>query len=311
MSFMKKLLHTKLYILISFVIIIIMTVVIVFSINRKKEVYHFLTIPESYYLKRNYPTFDISLYSSNENDYYFKEDVISSLNLKSKSLNDSYMLQINQIIEEDEVILHNDLEYYKYRLNVTFPIDLESSYQITDAYIELNYSSDEKLCLDIGNIIFYEEELNNKISIKYMKPIVNFINDLQIITGIGLTISCDKDVVIKDIIPLDRRVFVKNSQITYTDKSDYSNQTNIETLINDDYEPTLVDNEKLLIEMEKNVVNHYVIPLGYTTLESINVLGFKIKYIVDGIEEEQLIYPFKYFSGIVSFKEEVYVRSDN
>lgn len=311
MSFMKKLLHTKLYILISLVIIIIMTVVIVFSINRKKEVYHFLTIPESYYLKRNYPTFDISLYSSNENDYYFKEDVISSLNLKSKSLNDSYMLQINQIIEEDEVILHNDLEYYKYRLNVTFPIDLESSYQISDAYIELNYSSDEKLCLDIGNIIFYEEELNNKISIKYMKPIVNFINDLQIITGIGLTISCDKDVVIKDIIPLDRRVFVKNSQITYTDKSDYSNQTNIETLINDDYEPTLVDNEKLLIEMEKNVVNHYVIPLGYTTLESINVLGFKIKYIVDGIEEEQLIYPFKYFSGIVSFKEEVYVRSDN
>ena len=161
MSFMKKLLHTKLYILISLVIIIIMTVVIVFSINRKKEVYHFLTIPESYYLKRNYPTFDISLYSSNENDYYFKEDVISSLNLKSKSLNDSYMLQINQIIEEDEVILHNDLEYYKYRLNVTFPIDLESSYQISDAYIELNYSSDEKLCLDIGNIIFYEEELNN------------------------------------------------------------------------------------------------------------------------------------------------------
>jgi hypothetical protein len=288
-----------------------MAVVIVLSINRKKEVYHFLTIPESYYLKRNYPTFDVSLYSSNENDYYFKEDVISSLNLKSKSLNDSYMLQINQIIEEDEVILHNDLEYYKYRLNVTFPIDLESSYQISDAYIELNYSSDEKLCLDIGNIIFYEEELNNKISIRYMKPIVNFINDFQIITGIGLTISCDKDVVIKEIIPLDKRVFVKNSQITYTDKSDYSNQTNIETLINDDYEPTLVDNEKLSIEMEKNVVNHYVVPLGYTRLESINVLGFKIKYIVDGIEEEQLIYPFKYFSGIVSFKEEVYVRSDS
>ena len=44
---------------------------------------------------------------------------------------------------------------------------------------------------------------------------------------------------------------------------------------------------------------------------NLNVLGFKIKYIVDGIEEEQLIYPFKYFSGIVSFKEEVYVRSDN
>ena len=63
--------------------------------------------------------------------------------------------------------------------------------------------------------------------------------------------------------------------------------------------------------MEKNVVNHYVIPLGYTTLESINVLCFKIKYIVDGIEEEQLIYPFKYFSGIVSFMEEVYVRSDS
>ena len=311
MNFMKKLLHIKLYILISIVIITIMAVVIVLSINRKKEVYHFLTIPESYYLKRNYPTFDVSLYSSNENDYYFKEDVISSLNLKSKSLNDSYMLQINQIIEEDEVILHNDLEYYKYRLNVTFPIDLESSYQISDAYIELNYSSDEKLCLDIGNIIFYEEELNNKISIRYMKPIVNFINDFQIITGIGLTISCDKDVVIKEIIPLDKRVFVKNSQITYTDKSDYSNQTNIETLINDDYEPTLVDNEKLSIEMEKNVVNHYVVPLGYTRLESINVLGFKIKYIVDGIEEEQLIYPFKYFSGIVSFKEEVYVRSDS
>ena len=240
-----------------------------------------------------------------------KKEIRAKMLKKRGEMTKEQVITLSKIIEEDEVILHNDLEYYKYRLNVTFPIDLESSYQISDAYIELNYSSDEKLCLDIGNIIFYEEELNNKISIKYMKPIVNFINDLQIITGIGLTISCDKDVVIKDIIPLDRRVFVKNSQITYTDKSDYSNQTNIETLINDDYEPTLVDNEKLLIEMEKNVVNHYVIPLGYTTLESINVLGFKIKYIVDGIEEEQLIYPFKYFSGIVSFKEEVYVRSDS
>lgn len=311
MNFMKKLLHTKMYIILTVVIVTIMTVLIVFTINRKKEVYHFLTIPESYYLKRNYPTFDICLYSSNKNDYYLKNDVIDTLNLKSKTLNDSYMLQVNQIIEENEVILHNDKEFYKYRINVTFPIELESSYQITDAYIELNYSSNEKLCLDIGNIIFYEEALESKISIKYMKPIVNFINDKQVITGIGLTINCDKDITIKKIDSLDKRVFVKNSQIKITDKSDYSNQTDIKTLINDDYDPSLIENEVLNLYIEKNTSNHYVIPLGYTTLESINTLGFKITYLIDGIEKEQLIYPFKYFSGIVSFKEQVYVRNDN
>ena len=311
MNFMKKLLHTKLYIILTVVIFILMTVLIIFTINRKKEVYHFLTIPESYYLKRNYPTFDISLYSSNKNDFYLKNDVIDALNLKSKTLNDSYMLQVNQIIEEDEIILHKEKEFYKYRINVTFPIDLESSYQITDAYIELNYSSSEKLCLDIGNIIFYEEELESKISIKYMKPIVNFINDKQVITGIGLTLNCDKDIIIKKIESLDKRVFIKNSQIKITEKSDYSNQTDIKTLINDNYDPILIDSETLNLHIDKNTSNHYVIPLGYTTIESINTLGFKITYLIDGIETEQLIYPFKYFSGIVTFKEQVYVRNDN
>lgn len=311
MNFMKKLLHTKMYIILTVVIVIIMTILIVFTINRKNEVYHFLTIPESYYLKRNYPTFDISLYSSNKNDYYLKNDVIDNLNLKSRSLNDSYMLQVNQINEENEVILHNDKEFYKYRLNVTFPIDLESSYQITDAYIEINYSSSEKLCLDIGNIIFYEEELESKISIKYMKPIVNFINEKQVIAGIGLTFNCDKDITIKKIESLDKRVFIKNSQITYIENSDYSNQTSIKTLINDSYDPTLIDNQELNLYIEKNTTKHYVIPLGYTTLDSINTLGFKIIYLIDGIENVQLIYPFKYFSGIVSFKEQIYVRNDN
>lgn len=311
MNFMKKLLHTKMYIILTVVIVIIMTILIVFTINRKNEVYHFLTIPESYYLKRNYPTFDISLYSSNKNDYYLKNDVIDNLNLKSRSLNDSYMLQVNQINEENEVILHNDKEFYKYRLNVTFPIDLESSYQITDAYIEINYSSSEKLCLDIGNIIFYEEELESKISIKYMKPIVNFINEKQVIAGIGLTFNCDKDITIKKIESLDKRVFIKNSQITYIENSDYSNQTSIKTLINDNYDPTLIDNQELNLYIEKNTTKHYVIPLGYTTLDSINTLGFKIIYLIDGIENVQLIYPFKYFSGIVSFKEQIYVRNDN
>ena len=311
MNFMKKLSHTKVYIILTIIIIAVMTVILILAINRKKEVYHFLTIPESYYLKRNYPTFDISLYSSNKNDYYLKSDVIDTLNLKSKSINDSYMLQINQIIEEDEIILHNDKEFYKYRMNVTFPIDLESSYQITDAYIELNYSSSEKLCLDIGNIVFYEEELESKISIKYMKPIVNFIKEKQVLTGIGLTINCDKDIVIKKIESLDKRVFIKNSQIKMIEKSDYSNQMDIKTLINDDYDPILIDNETLNLYIDKNTSNHYVIPLGYTTLESINTLGFKISYTIDGIEYEQLIYPFKYFSGIISFKEHLYVRNDN
>jgi hypothetical protein len=61
-------------------------------------------------LKRNYPTFDISLYSSNKNDFYLKSDVIDTLNLKSNTLNDSYMLQVNQIIEEDESETENETE---------------------------------------------------------------------------------------------------------------------------------------------------------------------------------------------------------
>ena len=311
MNFMKKLLNIKIYIIVSALVIIISGLMIFFSITRKKEVYKFLSILESYYLEEDYPTLNIDLYSNHIKDYYLNKETISNLSLKSRTSSDSYVLELKQLVEEKDVLDYNNTNYYKYRLNVSFPIELESEYQIKDAYIEINYFSNETIKLDIGSIIFYKKTIDTKLSIPCMKPVVNIINDKQMMTGLGLTLYSEDNLIINEIKSLDSRLFIKGNQITTIENNEYDNNVNIESLINQTYNPVDITNDKYNLILEKGINKHYIFPIGYEKIESINTIGFLIFYEIDGIQYQQLIYPFKYFSGLINVKEEIYVSNSN
>lgn len=310
MNCMKKHFTIKMYIIFTVGFTLILGMVIFLTITRKKDIYKFMTILESYYLQEKYPTFNINVFSNHHEDYFLKQDTIKELSIKSESSTDSYVLKLNQIKEENETFSNQQEKYYKYQINVTFPIDINTTYQIEDAYLQIDYISDELLKFDIGSIIFYHELLDNKISIPCMKPVVNIIDEKQVMTGLGLTLMSADDITITNIEPLDNRIFLKNSQITKT-SSNYDNNISIEKLIDTTYKPLIKDDEKTNIKLIKNEENHYVIPIGYNDLETINTIGFVINYEIEGLNYQQLIYPFKYFSGIKEVKEFSYVRVDN
>ncbi len=310
MNFMKKIYSIKIYVILSFIILLIFGIIVYLSISRKKDVYKFLTIPESYYLDDKYPTFNINLYSNHTNDYFLKEKTIKEISVKSYTSTDSYKLKLNQIREEDQGINNNNIDYYKYCLNVTFPVDINMNYQIKDAYLEIEYISDEILKFDIGSIIFYKELLDNKISIMCMKPIVNIIENKQIITGIGLTLSSNEDIIIENISSLDERLFFKLDQFKIIENN-YNNNVLIEELLNEKYNPSLTKEKHNFIQLEKDSEKHFVIPIGYNRIESINTFGFIIEYEIDGIQHEQLVNPFKFFSGKINVKEICYARTYN
>lgn len=303
MNFMKKLYHIRIYIITTVFITVIAFLVIYFSITRKKDVYRFLTMIDSYYLEYEYPTFNVNLYSNHIDDYYINLNTIKDIYVKSSSNDDSYLLELKDIISTDESIINDDITYYKYKLNLCFPTLFSKEYQINDVYLEINYLSDEVLKFNIGSIIFYKSIVNDMLSIPCMKPIVNIINDKQIMVGLGLSFNCINNCIIKKIESLDNRISINTKKIGFTNNNQYNNNINIIDFIG----------TNILSDININVTPdndlHYIFSLLYDSYETINIIAFRIYYEIEGMTYTHFIYPFKFFSCPLPIKEIVYATN--
>ena len=296
MSYMKKKYIKILPLIVTSSIIIVVISILVITIIRKKEYFYFIIQPSNYYLPNNNLTLNIELYSNHQNDYYLNKDTIEKLLIKDKVKNDFYMVKINQIVAKENTIKYNNKYFYKYLLKIKIPIKDIDFLQISQAILEFYYLSTEQIKLDIGSIIIYNECKNHHIHINHLKGIVNQIDQLNILSGIGLTLSSDVDLEINNIVPLDRRIKVQGRLIKKLKEDNYDNFINMSDLLDNEYKVLEVDSDFPKIILNKNIKNHYLIPLGYEEIFSITILGFIIDYSIDGINYQQLINPFKFYN---------------
>lgn len=297
MSCMKK----KFKIILPFVITSILGLAIiafiVFSFVRKKDYNYYLVSEENYYLDANNPTFNIGIYSNHQHDYYLNSKTINNVKIKNGLNDEFYTVKLNQIVEEDSIKVYQEKEYYKYRLNITLPLKEIDKFQMNETLLEFTYHSEEKMTLKIGSLIIYKPSDNLHLNISAMKGIVNPLNNLQILCGIGISLKSNVDLIMKKIIILDDRVSLKMNEIKILDKTDYQNSTNLEELLEGGRLPDFVLNDpSQAIKISKNTNYHYVLPLTYQKLTTINTLAFKIIYEYQNVEYEYLINPFKFFS---------------
>lgn len=283
-------------IIITSLVIIVVISILVTTIIRKKDVFYFITQPKHYYLPNSNLTLDIEVYSNHQKDYYLNKDTIEKLHIKDNIKNDFYLVKINQIITKENTIKYNNKYFYKYLLKIEIPIKNLDFLQIHQAILELYYLSTEQIKLDIGSIIIYNECKNHHIHISHLKGIVNQIDNLNILSGIGLTLSSDIDLKINNILPLDRRIKVQGSLIKKLKEDNYDNFINMNNLLDNEYKVLEVNSSFPPILLKKNTKNHYLIPLGYEKLFSTHILGFIIDYSIDGISYQQLINPFKFYA---------------
>ena len=211
MNYMKKTLIIKILVVLSILMVVVITVVVGVSLTRKNNYFYYLTIPESYYLEGDLPTFNVNIYSNHPDDYYLNEQTIEEVRLKSKD--DFYNLRLNQVVQEKKYVVYDEKEFYKYRLNFTLPLKKLESLQINNASLEFDYASSENISLKIGTIIHYNSFDNAHLNINLMKGVVNNFNEQAILSGIGFTISSNADIVIKKITSLDNRININGENV--------------------------------------------------------------------------------------------------
>lgn len=296
MNFMKKLYNIRYYLIVTVILFCILTLIIVLSWIRKKDYYYYLNTPDVYYITNNNTSFDVELYTNHEKDNYINKESIISVFLKANNSSDFYELKLNNISENKTLINYDNKNFFEKILNFTFPFMIEETLQIDNAYLEFNFLSNEVLKINLGTFINYNEKSANHISILHMKSLTNKVNNLELFTGLVLRLTTTNDVLIKNIIPFDKRVGVNGKLIKKIDNSDFANNTPIENLINEKYNPLIINNDFNPIILNKDEVSTYIIPLTYEKLILINKMGFKITYEIDGISFNKIIYPFKFFN---------------
>ncbi len=297
MNYTKKKSRTKWFIIITCLVSLIIISIIVVAFLRKKDYYYYFAKDDVYYLDKSNPTFNVSIYSTHQDDYYLDMTSINSVVLKSQDRKEFYTLNLNKIVKEQQTEIYQNQTFYKYRFNLMLPLKEIDNFSLDDATLELNYISDESLSLKLGTFIMYDNLNDSHLTITKLKGVVNTIDNLQVLCGMGITISSKNNVTIKKIETLDQRININNDQIKVLENSDYLNETLMSTLLQDEYNPYHVNTTNNLdITINDTESKHYLIPFSYQKLFSIDTLGFIITYSLDGIIYQQLIYPFKFYA---------------
>lgn len=312
MNFMKKPWRIKIYIGLVIIIILITIVIIILSITRKKDYYYYLTINDSYYLECNNTKFDVRVYSNHDDDIYLNKEVITSIYLKSRVSEDFYELDLSDLTKSEKSVEYNDKTFYENILNLKLPIITKEDLQLNDCYLELRFLSEEIIKLNIGSIIVYNIESSNHLEISHMKAVVNKVDEEQILSGIGISVNASANLTITDIKTLDTRVFVKSEYIKRLENDSYLNSVDMSELLGVAYDPLGTKEDFTEITINNSDQAHYIIPLFYEELISINKLGFRIEYEIDGVSYTKLVYPFKFFATSQNVYQEVkYVPTSN
>ncbi len=246
----------------------------------------------------SYPIIDIRIFSNSEDTEYLKKAKI----IKSSIYNsqDFYSTEIINIEKMDGTKLIKNNQCFQYKIELKFNFEIDKILNILDAKLELMYSTNEKIIVNVGNICFDKKTNNNIINIGKVQAICNDLGNLESLVALKISVVNDLSSVIRinSIKTLSQSIEVNNQYVIVTDhNTDVEHTTPLSQLFGNEYNLYLNSSNSFNpIDLDQNIAKDIIIPLTYTQKEFVDHLGLLIELDYNGSTYYQIINPYLLFT---------------
>lgn len=246
----------------------------------------------------SYPIIDIRIFSNSEDTEYLKKEKI----IKSSIYNsqDFYSTEIINIEKMDGTKLIKNTQCFQYKIELKFNFEIDKILNILDAKLELMYSTNEKIIVNVGNICFDKKINNNIINIGKVQAICNDLGNLESLVALKISVENDLSSAIRinSIKTLSQSIEVNNQYVIVTDhNTDVEHTTPLSQLFGNEYNLYLNSSSSFNpIDLDQNIAKDIIIPLTYTQKEFVDHLGLLIELDYNGSTYYQIINPYLLFT---------------
>ena len=299
MNYVKKLLRNKgIYIILFIAIFVIIIVFSLLQMRNSKKV-EFLTIQNNYsHISDDNNPLSVQVNCSRNDTMYFNKKLVKRCTFIDYENYDSFLVELVDINKQNKNLNHKNENYYSYRLLFKFPFSSSDIIVLNNFYLNIEYTNDEKIVLPMGSLALATNNYSGTdIIISSMQGIVNKINDNDTLVGIVLrTTSLANDIQIVGIKAISSIVEINLDEVEEINDKEIINNEPIEKFLRKEYDIyNYITSTELNSPIEMNL--QYILPLMYKRSQVVTTIGFVIRYLNNGTEFEQIIYPFKFFSG--------------
>lgn len=310
MNYVKKLLRSKgIYIILFITILVIILVFSLLQIRNSKRV-EFLTIQNNYsHINDDTNPLAVQVNCSRNDTMYFNKKLVKNCTFIDYENYDSFVVELVDISKQSKNLSHKNENYYSYRLLFKFPFSSNDIIVLNNFYLNIEYINDEKIVLPMGSLALATNSYSGTdIIISSMQGIVNRNNENDTLVGIVLRpTSLTKNIQIIDIKAISSVVEVNLDEVEEINNKTIINNELMEEILGKEYDIyNYIPSTKLNSPIEIN--SQYILPLMYKKSQIITTIGLVIKYLNNDVEFEQIVYPFKFFSGTetVDIKKTIY-----
>lgn len=246
----------------------------------------------------SYPIIDIRIFSNSEDTEYLKKEKI----IKSSIYNsqDFYSTEIINIEKMDGTKLIKNTQCFQYKIELKFNFEIDKILNILDAKLELMYSTNEKIIVNVGNICFDKKTNNNIINIGKVQAICNDLGNLESLVALKISVENDLSSAIRinSIKTLSQSIEVNNQYVIVTDhNTDVEHTTPLSQLFGNEYNLYLNSSNSFNpIDLDQNIAKDIIIPLTYTQKEFVDHIGLLIELDYNGSTYYQIINPYLLFT---------------
>ena len=246
----------------------------------------------------SYPIIDIRIFSNSEDTEYLKKAKI----IKSSIYNsqDFYSTEIINIEKMDGTKLIKNTQCFQYKIELKFNFEIDKILNILDAKLELMYSTNEKIIVNVGNICFDKRTNNNIINIGKVQAICNDLGNLESLVALKISVENDLSSAIRinSIKTLSQSIEVNNQYVIVTDhNTDVEHTTPLSQLFGNEYNLYLNSSNSFNpIDLDQNIAKDIIIPLTYTQKEFVDHIGLLIELDYNGSTYYQIINPYLLFT---------------
>lgn len=246
----------------------------------------------------SYPIIDIRIFSNSEDTEYLKKAKI----IKSSIYNsqDFYSTEIINIEKMDGTKLIKNTQCFQYKIELKFNFEIDKILNILDAKLELMYSTNEKIIVNVGNICFDKKTNNNIINIGKVQAICNDLGNLESLVALKISVENDLSSAIRinSIKTLSQSIEVNNQYVIVTDhNTDVEHTTPLSQLFGNEYNLYLNSSNSFNpIDLDQNIAKDIIIPLTYTQKEFVDHIGLLIELDYNGSTYYQIINPYLLFT---------------
>lgn len=293
---MKK----KYKIILPIIIVLFVTIFIVILALTNNTKMSFYSVKKHYsVLTEEYPDLELIVYSNTDQNEYLNLEKIRKCSLYNEIDYYDVTLSSIELLNSKKTIDEN--EYYQYKLNIKLNFVIEKMLLINNAKLEINYSSNEKMIINVGNICFDKPLKDNYLSIDKVQGICNDLGNLESLTAVKISVSnnLDKTIVIKSIKTISSSIKVNNDYILVKDyDTSIDHNTHTSQLLGTNYNLYVESKNSFEpIELTKNTEKDIIVPLTYKEKEFVDHMGFVIELEIENEKYYQIINPYTLFSS--------------